>query len=282
MSEDLTHSPCWCSQILPRETSILTTTMAGCRHSAERRLENRVQPGFIVDPAKSTTSSKPLKALCSPQPSRRCSQSSRSVPHVRGGRSFHSQLKDPVIDFVCHAPQHGCSSAIGDDIITDPARAMPKPKNPRFGDRPCAAPSNVTTKRLVALPCYRPHLPSPCIHFQAATLGLSEIPRAAPQNQPTAPREECVLTDLNVGSTHLPEEFSLVVAQIILRIFLFPDQLATAIKAGRRLRKNSQFPNESQISRVRNSHLLHLIEALTPPPRSHARLRALVAKYSQF
>ena len=77
----------------------------------------------------------------------------------------------------------------------------------------------VTTKGLTALSCYCPNLSSLCIHFQAATLGLSEVPRAAPQNRPSAFREECALTHLIVGNIHLPEESALLAAQVLLRVF---------------------------------------------------------------
>ena len=123
--------------------------------------------------------------------------------------------------------------------------AIPNPKNLQLGDRPCAAPSGVTIRGLVALACYLPHISGLSIHFQVATLGISEIPQAAPHNRPTTPREECALTHLDVGSTHLSEESTLVAAKVLLRIFPVSDPSAMPIRVGRRLRMHSSFPNNS-------------------------------------
>ena len=140
-------------------------------------------------------------------------------PNYRSLLPF-TRLKVLTIGFVCQASQHGCSSTmIDDDIITELARAMPKLEVLKFGERPCAALTGVTTKGLATLAYYCPRLFRLSIHFQVATFGLSGIPRAAPHNQPTTPRQECALRYLNVGSIYLPEEFALVVAQVLLRIF---------------------------------------------------------------
>jgi len=126
------------------------------------------------------------------------------------------QLKELVVMFSCG---RGCSSTIDDDIIIDLARAMPKLEHLRFGSLPCKTPTGVTVKGLAALAYYCPRLSDLCVHFQVAGLDPSEIPQVTPGDEPTSPREDCVLTCLRVGDIYVPEESTLMVTLTLLRIF---------------------------------------------------------------
>ena len=140
-------------------------------------------------------------------------------PNYRSLLQF-TQLKKLVVDFTCHRSQQAdCSSTIGDDIITDFARAMPKLELLIF--REGHASNGVTIKGLVALACYCPHLSLLSIHFQAASLELdpSEIPWATPGSRSSMPRGNCALTSLVVGDIPLAEGSVPAVTQTLLRIF---------------------------------------------------------------
>ena len=114
---------------------------------------------------------------------------------------------------------HGCSSTINDDIVTDMARAMPNLILLHLGEPPCQTPTGVTAKGLAALAYYCIHLFSLRIHFQVTSLGPLTIPRAASDGEPTIPRGDCRLTNLQVGQIPMPEGSALVVAPALLRIF---------------------------------------------------------------
>ena len=199
-------------------------------------------------------------------------------PNYRSLLPF-TQLKNLVISFACHTSQHGCSSAMDDDIITDLAWAMPKLENLQFGSRPCAIPSGVTIRGFVALACYCPHLSTLSIHFQVATLGLSEVPRAAPHNLPTMPREGCALTHLYVGSMHLPEESTLVVAQVLLRIFPSLGHIDYADQSWKKVADTFAISGQL-VDRVGKKPLFTTPHSsIDIPPRSHTRGRYLIVKY---
>ena len=199
-------------------------------------------------------------------------------PNYRSLLPF-TQLKNLVINFACHTSQHGCSSAIDDDIITDLARAMPKLENLQFGNRPCAASSGVTTKGLVALARYCPHLSGLSIHFQVATLGLSEIPQTTPHNRQTTPREGCALAHLYVGSMHLPEESTLVVAQVLLRIFPSLEHIDYADQSWKKVADAFAISGQL-VDRVGKKPLFTTPHSsIDIPPRSHTRGRYLIVKY---
>jgi len=136
-------------------------------------------------------------------------------PNYRSLLPF-TQLEKLVIGFSCWPD---CSSTIDDDIITDLARAMPKLEILRFGNSPCKAPTGVTTKGLATLAYYCPRLSNLCIHFQAAGLDPSKIPRVTSGGEPTVPREECALMCLQVGNIYVPDESTSMVALTLLRIF---------------------------------------------------------------
>ena len=140
-------------------------------------------------------------------------------PNYRSLLQF-TQLKKLVIDFTCHLSQPGCSSTIGDDIITDLARAMSKLELLVF--REGHASNGVTIKGLVALACHCPHLSVLSIQFQAASLELdpSEIPWTTPESGSTMPRENsCALVSLHVEHIPLAEGSVSAVTQTLLRIF---------------------------------------------------------------
>jgi len=136
-------------------------------------------------------------------------------PNYRSLLRFR-QLTRIVVDFTC---DHGCSSTIDDDIITDLARTMPKLEQLELGDGPCGARTGVTAKGLAAVAYYCPRLTDFCVHFQVAGLDPSKIPRFTPGDEPTSPREDCVLRCLPVGDIYVPEDSILMVALTLLRIF---------------------------------------------------------------
>ena len=201
-------------------------------------------------------------------------------PNYRSLLPF-TQLKGLIIDFVCNASQHDCPSAIDDDIITDLARALTKLETLQFGNRPCMVPTGVTTKGLVALACYCPHLSSLSIHFRVATLGLSKIPRATPRSQPTTHRKDCALTYLDVGSMHLPEESTLVVTQTLLRIFPYLCDIGYADQSWRKV-ANAFTISKRLVDRSSKKHSFTTPHSsIDIPPRSHTRERCSIVKYPQ-
>ena len=139
-------------------------------------------------------------------------------PNCRSLLPF-TQLKKLSIELCCRSPQHGCPSAIDDDIITDLARAMPKLEVLILRENSCITSTGVTTRGLAALACYCPNLSLLLIHFQAASLDPSEIPWATPGSQSIIPREDCALTNLHVSGIPLPEGSISAVAQTLLLIF---------------------------------------------------------------
>jgi len=141
--------------------------------------------------------------------------SSQWRPNCRSLLPF-TQLKKLDIMFSCI---HDCSSTIDDNIVTDLARAMPKPEILRFGEAPCKIPTGVTAKGLAALAHYCLHLALLCIHFQVASLDSPEIPQVASGGESTMPREDCALTILEVGEIYVPEGSRSTVSLALLRIF---------------------------------------------------------------
>ena len=79
-----------------------------------------------------------------------------------------------AIGFSC---DDGCSSTVDDDILMSLAQTMPRLESISFGGSPCQIPTGVTVKGLAALAHYCSGLSELCIHFQAATLDPSAIPR---------------------------------------------------------------------------------------------------------
>ena len=89
----------------------------------------------------------------------------------------------------------------------------------RLGLAPCQTPTGVTTKGLATVAYHCLHLSTLHIHFQVTSHDLLVIPRIAPGGEPTIPREDCALTDLEVGKIPVTEESTLVIASTLLRLF---------------------------------------------------------------
>ena len=127
-----------------------------------------------------------------------------------------TQLKEIYIGFSC---THGCSSTIDDGIITDIARTMPRIKMLRLGKAPCPTPTGVTAKGLAALAYYCLHLSTLRVHFQVTSLHPPAIFGVTSSDGPSTSREDCALTNLEVGKMPLSGESTLMVALTLLRIF---------------------------------------------------------------
>jgi len=130
-----------------------------------------------------------------------------------------NQLKQVEIEFSCVG---GCSSKVDDDIIMDMARAMPKLEILQLGDIPCETPTGITVNGLIGLARLCPRLSKLCIHFQATTLveaATSTTARSPSNSKPVIRREDCALTDLEVGMIPIPAQSGLVIAHILLQIF---------------------------------------------------------------
>ena len=108
-----------------------------------------------------------------------------------------------------------------DKTIVNLARAMPKLEDLRLGGPPCTTHTGVTVNGLIGLAHRCPHLSKLRIHFQAFT--LAEVAAGAtmpsPSDEPVSRREDCALTDLEVGETPIPAGSELTVALILLQIF---------------------------------------------------------------
>ena len=127
-----------------------------------------------------------------------------------------TQLRELAIDFSC---EHGCSSTIDDDTITDMARTMSNLEVLRLGRAPCKTPTGVTFKGLAALAYHCLHLSTLRIHFQADNLHPLPASTITSGGKPTISRAECLLTVLEVGEIPVAEESALMVALTLLRIF---------------------------------------------------------------
>lgn len=138
-------------------------------------------------------------------------------PNYRSLLPF-TQLKELLIEFSC---DDRCSSRIDDDIIMDLARAMPKLQLLRLGGVPCETTGGITVKGLIALTRGCRHLSKLRIHFLAASLAETatgvEVP--APGDEAVIRRQDCALTDLEVGKTPIPAGAVLKVAIALLQIF---------------------------------------------------------------
>ena len=132
--------------------------------------------------------------------------------------SFH-QLTAVVILFCCG---DGCSSRVDDDIIMSMARAMPKLETLQLGDPPCDTPTGITVNGLISLARLWPRLSELRIHFQAATLVeavTSPTAQSPSDGEPVVRREDCALTDLEVGRIPIPAGSELIIAHMLLQIF---------------------------------------------------------------
>lgn len=116
----------------------------------------------------------------------------------------------------------GCSSRVDDDVIKALAQAMPKLEILRLGSAPCGAPAGATVHGLIALASRCLHLSELRIHFQGNSLAdavTSVTARPLFYGEPVAPREECALTVLEVGSIPLPLQSAEGVTVLLLQIF---------------------------------------------------------------
>jgi hypothetical protein len=130
-----------------------------------------------------------------------------------------TQLKALQIGFICG---NRCSSRLDDNTIIDLARAMPKLETLRLGDAPCETRGGVTVKGLIALARGCRHLRKLRIHFQTASLveAATGTEVAVPSDGETVvPRQDCALTDLDVGKIPLSQGTALKVIMALLQIF---------------------------------------------------------------
>ena len=104
-------------------------------------------------------------------------------PNYRSLLPF-GQLVQLIVGSSC---RYDCTSTIGDIIVTELVRAIPRLESIWFGNSPCKTPTGVTAKGLAALACYCPRLSSLCAHFQVAGLDPSEIPQVTSGGEPTIP-----------------------------------------------------------------------------------------------
>ena len=130
-----------------------------------------------------------------------------------------TQLEDLQIEFSCN---NHCSSRLDDNIIIDLARAMPKLKILKLGGAPCGAGGDVTVKGLIALASGCCHLSKLRIHFQTESLveaaAGAEVP-ALSSGETVVRRQDCALTDLEVGKNPIQEGTADMVAMALLQIF---------------------------------------------------------------
>ena len=136
-------------------------------------------------------------------------------PNYRSLLPF-TQLKELRIVFSCG---DYCPSTIDDYIITDLARALPKLEILHLGAAPCQTLAGVTVKGLAALAYHCLRLSRLRVHFQVTSLDPPVIPKVAPDTESTMLREDCALTDLEVGGIPVSEESALMIALTLLRIF---------------------------------------------------------------
>ena len=127
-----------------------------------------------------------------------------------------TRLKQLVVEFSC---RRGCASTVDDNIISDLARGLPELEILRFGKFPCGNPTGITAKGFVVLARHCPRLSCLSIHFQVASLSSTDLPSATPGDETAMPLEECALTELHVGYTHLPDESASMVVKALTGIF---------------------------------------------------------------
>ena len=129
-----------------------------------------------------------------------------------------TQLMVLVIQFSCI---DGCSSTVGDDVITNLAGAMPKLEILQLGEDPCREiNAGVTAKGLMILAHHCTDLRRLRIHFQVDSLrDLPAISGVTSGTKSNAPRKDCALTDLEVGEIPMLNESVSAVALTLAHIF---------------------------------------------------------------
>ena len=129
-----------------------------------------------------------------------------------------NQLQKVEIWFSCEG---GCSSKIDDDIIISLAQAMPKLELLLLGKAPCATPTGITAKGLIGLARLCPRLSKLRIHFKASSLveATTNAATLTPSAGELVWRQDCALTDLEVGKIPIPMQSDTVVTLALLQIF---------------------------------------------------------------
>ena len=139
-------------------------------------------------------------------------------PNYRSLLPF-TQLKVLTIEFSCGDK---CSSRVTDNTIVDLVQAMPKLKILKLGNAPCGASTGVTIKGLITLARGCRYLSDLRIHFRTASFvqTIAALESQPLSNDKTSPRrQDCALTNLEVGRTPLPKGFKLAVTLTLLQIF---------------------------------------------------------------
>ena len=151
-------------------------------------------------------------------------------PNYRSLLPF-TQLKDLQIESSC---DNHCSSRVDDDIIMDLTRAMPKLEILKLGGAPCGTERGATVMGLITLARGCRHLSELRIHFRASSLveaatgvGVS----TGSDDKTMVRRQECVLTDLEVGEIPIPKDSASMVAMTLL--YIFPRLLNIEFTGGR-------------------------------------------------
>lgn len=112
-----------------------------------------------------------------------------------------------------------------DDIIIALAQAMPKLEILQLGDVPCETPTGVTVHGLITLASCCPRLFRLRIHFRANSL-VDAAKNAAttppPINKPIVPREDCVLTHLQVGNIPIRAKSQSATRVTLMLLQIFP------------------------------------------------------------
>ena len=129
------------------------------------------------------------------------------------------QLKAIEIEFSC---DDGCSSRVDDNTIIDLAQSMPKLEVLQLGGTPCTTSTGATVHGLIALAFRCLRLSELRIHFRGDSL-VDAVASAAITlpltDEPVVLREECALTNLEVGWISIPAQSATKVALMLLRIF---------------------------------------------------------------
>ena len=127
------------------------------------------------------------------------------------------QLQTLEIEFDCRG---GCSSRVDDEVITALSQAMPKLEVLRLGGVPCGTSTGATFDGLVDLSLRCPRLTKLHVHFHVDSLIDATVNvTTSTDGEPIFWREDCALTDLEVGNIPIPPQSALVVTLSLLQIF---------------------------------------------------------------
>jgi len=129
------------------------------------------------------------------------------------------QLKELDTEFSC---EDGCSSRVDNGVITNIARAMPRLEILKLGKTPCETHGGVTVQGLITLSTHCLRLSELRVHFQGDTLfnmAKNAETIALASAEPVPPREDCALTDLEVGEIVIPPRSTMKITLLLLQIF---------------------------------------------------------------